>query len=572
MKRLATLSLVLLALVGACKDDPTGPEPKPAPETPQTFNVNAESSCSNAVQRTTRVAAVTEHAIVVADESNPAGGFTDTEYEEFGLAFDNLIHPVLTRNFGEPSDIDENGRVIILFTRAVNELTEAGSDSYVGGFFYGRDLFPKTKTARLEGCAASNEAEMFYMLVPDPNGEVNGNARSKEFVQRVTTGVLGHEFQHLINASRRLFVNNASAFEETWMDEGLSHIAEGLLFYEASGLSSRENIDIDDLRSSRRAVDAFNDHGLSNFGRLVRYLEHPDTATALGNDDNLLNRGAAWAFLRYAADRKGGSERDLWFGLVNSGSAGYTNLSAALGEDPLGWIRDWSVSVYADDAEMGVEPRFTQPSWNFRSIISALQNESETRLYSVYPLKTHSLAEGPVELSLKGGGAAFVRLGVASGSRAEIRSTSGGVALPGSCPADGPTVNLEVGQSYTAKADTAGAICVEGGATGAEFVYVPFSASAADDAVLALEVTGTGVVPVVGPPNPSRVPAPSMSLNPTGGIAAPEPDRAFEQRLRERTRRELAPRAGFGTAVRPALFSSSATPAEQLSVVIMRTR
>ena len=42
--------------------------------------------------------------------------------------------------------IDENQRVIIFYTRAVNELTPSGADSYVGGFFYNRDLFPTSGT------------------------------------------------------------------------------------------------------------------------------------------------------------------------------------------------------------------------------------------------------------------------------------------------------------------------------------------------------------------------------------------------------------------------------------------
>ena len=44
----------------------------------------------------------------------------------------------------------------------------------------------------------------------------------------VTPGTLAHEYQHLINAGRRLYVNNANAFEDMWLNEGLSHIAEEL--------------------------------------------------------------------------------------------------------------------------------------------------------------------------------------------------------------------------------------------------------------------------------------------------------------------------------------------------------
>src|SRR5690606_23646136 len=146
--------------------------------------------------------------------------------------FDDLVWDVNIASFGEPSDIDENGRVIIFYTRAVNELTPSGADSYVGGFFYNRDLFP---TSGANGGAGSNEGEMFYMLVPDPNGEVNGNRRATDFVLERTYSVLAHEFQHLINDSRRLYVNKALVWEDSWLNEGLSHIAEELAFYAASG-------------------------------------------------------------------------------------------------------------------------------------------------------------------------------------------------------------------------------------------------------------------------------------------------------------------------------------------------
>ena len=57
----------------------------------------------------------------------------------------------------------------------MNELTPRNAAYYVGGFFYERDLFPNDVAVEQGGCAASNDAEMFYMLVPDPNGTVNGN-------------------------------------------------------------------------------------------------------------------------------------------------------------------------------------------------------------------------------------------------------------------------------------------------------------------------------------------------------------------------------------------------------------
>ena len=109
-------------------------------------------------------------------------------------------------NFGAPCDIDDNGKIAILFTRAVNELTPANSPSFVGGFFFPRDLFPAHAAPTFDVCATSNEGEMFYMLVPDPTGAINGNVPAR-LRRQLTTGILAHEFQHLINAGRRMYVN-----------------------------------------------------------------------------------------------------------------------------------------------------------------------------------------------------------------------------------------------------------------------------------------------------------------------------------------------------------------------------
>ncbi len=195
------------------------------------LNTNSSSPCENARIRTGRVVAITTRAIIVADTTNPANGFTTADFEDFGATFDTLIYPVDTHNFGEPTDIDNNEkRVLLFFTRAVNELTPPGLNSYVGGFFYSRDLFPKP-AGNVGGCAASNVAEMFYLLVPDPAGVINQNVRTREFVRTVTAGIVAHEFQHLINASRHLYVNlGSSDFEEGFLDEGLAHVAEELVF------------------------------------------------------------------------------------------------------------------------------------------------------------------------------------------------------------------------------------------------------------------------------------------------------------------------------------------------------
>lgn len=396
-----------------------------------TLNANPDEACSNPNNRVGRVVAVTERAIVVVDTTNPPSNVTDAEYRSFGQRFDSFVYPVDTRNFGEPSDIDDNNRVIIFYTRVVNELTEANSNSVVAGFFFGRDLFPKSE------CATSNVAEMFYLLAPDPQGVINGNVRTEDLIRRSTVSVTLHEFQHLINQSRRLYVNSSSSgFEVVWLNEGLSHIAEELGFYEASGLAPRQNITIEQLRQSQAALDAFNSFQISNLSRYINYLENPEDTQVLDSEAadglDIDARGAAWAFLRYAADRKAGPDQPFWFGLVNADNSGLANLQTSINADPLVWARQWTTSTYTDDAVPGIPSEITLPSWNHRSLVLALRNADGEQAYTQYPLATSSLTGAPLSFRIFAGTGAFVRFGVPANGLAAVRATSGGVVPPAS--------------------------------------------------------------------------------------------------------------------------------------------
>lgn len=528
------------------------------------INAQSEFACSRAVFRAARVAATSNRAIILEDVENPAGGFTDAEHQVFAQQFDELVYPVSVRNFGAPEDFDRNDKVIIFFTRAVNELTAPNSNSFVGGFFFGRDLFPKTATATQQACVGSNEGELFYMLVPDPSGEVNNNVRTKEFVRQRTLGVIAHEFQHLINASRRLFVNKSQvSSEEVWLNEGLSHIAEELMFYATTPLEPRQNIDRPTALTEPVRTE-FLAYQSSNFGRFISYLRNPQENSLLGVD-NLPTRGAIWAFLRYAADRKDGPDAPFWFALVNSQTSGVRNLATVIPDGPLQWMQDWTVSVYTDDAGFGVAPRFMQPSWNFRSIMPAYTSTNNR-----YPLNTIPLrSDSAVTVTLKAGGSAYMRFAVPAGERATVRTTSGGTALPGGCPAAPPFRTLQVGDVYTATVDSAGALCLEGGDQGSEYTLIPFYATDVDGATLVLEFTASNVRPVVGPPDPFRAPVASFAAL---GEAELVPDYGFEQRLRERERHEMNLLRGKPALQTTAFSASSVMNVTQLRLSVVRTK
>ncbi len=400
------------------------------------LNVNANVACANADTRSGRVAAVGTKSIIVSDTENPTGGYTDAEYAAIAATFDTLVFPMDTTAFGAPSNISGYGKIILLYTRAVNALTPSGAGYTIGGFFFARDLYPKTAKNGLAACAASNEAEMFYLLAPDPNGTVNTNKRTKDEVTLLNLTTIAHELQHLINSSRRLYVNTgARPNEETWLDEGLSHLAEELLYFRMTNVTSRQNLGLTDVAGNATRSDQFRNYASQNFSRFYSYLIAPEVNSPYAPNDSLATRGAIWNFLRYAAGRQGAAgEASFLRSLVNSNTTGVANLQNVLsGGQFADYLRDWSVSLIADDfsptTTAALSQSYIMPSWNFRSIYPGLRFSGGTAL-GVYPIATRSLLSGsPQRVLLAGGTSSFVRFGIPAGRSAVVTVSSNG-ALP----------------------------------------------------------------------------------------------------------------------------------------------
>ncbi len=391
-----------------------------------TLNANGDQPCTNPINIGGRVAAIGQTAYVIADTSNPAGGFTDAEYQSFATTFDTLVNPLDVQNFGAPSDIDKNGKILIFFTKEVNKITPRGSNGVVAGFFYERDLVPTVGNADLDGCPSSNVSEMYYALVPDPNG-IYSDKRSKADVLDFTLSTLAHEYQHLINAGRRLYVNNAPTFEDTWLNEGLSHIAEELLYYKATKLAPRQNLDVNAVIAA--GADAFSEFQGGNIGRLQEFLSRTSSTSVYGGDDELQTRGATWDLLRYMADHKGSSDADTWFQLVNTTLHGQANLQKVFGSNYMTQIRNWATSVFTDDVSGVTDNSFLEPSWNMRSIFPRLLDDAG-RVLGKYPLTVVPLSDAsPANLSIVAGGEAYLRFTVPAGTSGSIDWASGGLPV-----------------------------------------------------------------------------------------------------------------------------------------------
>lgn len=358
---------------------------------------SGKNACKNFTTITAVAQYISAKAIIYTDSAAPPGGFSASDYQDIANEFDNLTYPTDVSYFGTPLDLDNNGRVIILYTPQVNRLTPSGnSGSFVGGFFFEGDLFPATGQ---NACAQSNMAELFYVLTPDPGGTINGNKRSTATVRQGTRGTIAHEFEHMINSSERIRSPIDQPSEDVWLDEGLAHFAEDVNGRVRRGLADDSNSPFETLVSNPDDYDAF---FKQNFLRFQRYLVNPGyySPTSLGADTSLADRGAAWALIRYTADNyaPGGDIKAFTRALAGGPNVGVNNLVVRAGNVPFDTlIAGWMVANYADDAGIpGLATKYTYKSYNMRSNLSALNGGR------LYPLQVTDITEpGFVATSLQ---------------------------------------------------------------------------------------------------------------------------------------------------------------------------
>ena len=171
------------------------------------------------------------------------------------------IYSTLTEFFGLPPDIDENGRIILLF---LNIQDANHTSQYTAGFFNPTDQSRGVlRTPGFRGFPIrSNEADMLYIDTQplNPNSEVAHN-------------VIAHEFLHLIHWRH-------DPHEATWVDEGCAGYASFLC-----GYSVLEHVDAFEKTPS------------------VSLIAWPETDT-----NALPHYGAAFLWMLYLHEQHGGTE------------------------------------------------------------------------------------------------------------------------------------------------------------------------------------------------------------------------------------------------------------------------
>lgn len=319
---------------------------------------------------------------IYVDDQAPTGpnGLSDSVLTKLGTWFDRDLYPINVSTFGSESDIDGNNHVIVLMTPVVNGLTSRNDcEVVISGFFFGLDL---TQNAN------SNRGEVFYSLVPDPQGTFSC-PRSVAVVEGSTPPTFVHELQHMISFNQHVLVRNGPD-EEVWLNEGLSHMAEEVTarFYENK---------YPPPGGGRLFSDTANIFISNDLTNSYQFLEATPTTslTLFESTGTLEERGAAWLFLRWLADQK---DSTIFARLVQTNLTSIANVENVAAESFPVLFGDWALALWTDS--IPGHPRTSVParnrfkSRNLRVIYARLNTIAPQNFPRVYPLVPRQIGFG----------------------------------------------------------------------------------------------------------------------------------------------------------------------------------
>ncbi|MGH7583302.1 MAG: hypothetical protein ACREL5_08775 [Gemmatimonadales bacterium] len=323
--------------------------PPPPLGSTRAFHVATTLTGANFTTTTAQLDYIGNNILLYVDTGAPTNGFTPTQLANYGQLFDQRLDSIDVVNFGEPSDIDQNGRVIMLLSQVVNGITPAATcqtQGYIAGFFDPEDFNGPSD-------ANSNQGEIFYSVVPDPSGTFSCSHTVAD-VDLDIPGTFLHELQHLINFSQHAVVHSGAPLS-SWLDEGMSIVAEelGSIYWEQKcpAPACRQSPSQLFPDSSQGFIQGF-------FFNSYAYALLPDTASLTLHNDSELGfpwRGGDWLLVRYIADHYPGALAQLETGP----SDGVQAIIAVAGGSFPATFGNFGLALYTDSLP-GL-PRATAP-------------------------------------------------------------------------------------------------------------------------------------------------------------------------------------------------------------------
>lgn len=292
----------------------------------ETFRVlSSLMSTTSYVEVEGRARCVGENVIFYVDVEVPSSVLSDDDVEELCGNFDAMAGEEQDL-LGDASDVDGDGLIHVLMTKQINALGALGG-GIITGYFYAGDLYVQSSSN-----PASNSREIIYTMVPDPDGTWGSTISNSFAMSNLLPAVLPHELQHAISYNQHVFVNGGST-EENWLNEGMSHFIEDYM-----GV------------------------GVENPSRYAMFLASPSTyGVVTQSSPNLLERGAAYLFLRYLYEQA--SDGDAFLrSLVQTSKRGVTNLESAYNGSDMSSFSEmmarWTIALAMTDRGISQDARY----------------------------------------------------------------------------------------------------------------------------------------------------------------------------------------------------------------------
>jgi hypothetical protein len=328
---------------------------------------------------TAKVTTVGQHIAIYVDTAAPKPGLDSADLDTLKNVFDSRLFALDTVAFGQPTDVDTNGVVLVLMASAVNSLVTSAAckaTGFVAGFFFSPDL-DTSATA-----TTYNRGEIFYSIVADSAGTLSC-VHTRAELKRELGGTFTHELQHMINFGQHAILRPGTP-EEGWLDEGLSKYAE-----ELAGRSYLQQGD----------TATFSIYAINDVYDAYQYLSATGDSPLLISIDQgtLAEIGASWLFVRYLVDQYGDT---LPRKLVRTPLFGAPNVAAQTGQPFPTTLTRWALANWVS-------------SWHFRSrTFPSLNAQDPVHFPLTYPLVPAQSAGTAVNVSgsIRSGSGVYARV------------------------------------------------------------------------------------------------------------------------------------------------------------------
>jgi len=391
--------------------------------------------------------------VIAEDVAAPLAGTMDAEFVKLGQEFDQVMYDQLMI-FGDPlvvdSALDNNGRMLALFSPRVNNYAINGVTNQILGFVTLCDFFPRAPITLpdntvIPACPSSNEGEAFYALVPNPSA-----GWPISLWRRLIRGTLIHEAKHIASYAWRYFYE-ASELEEIWLEEATAQQATEVWARSLYARGIKQDIGWADgphcdYAPAGGACPDPAEGILHHFGFLYDHYASLESKSILDDPFGAIDPviyGSSWSFIRYVTDAYGQSEAAFLRAITQvQNDHGVANVESKSGKPFSELLGMFSLASTADNYP-GVtitDPRLRLASWNsrdlFQNMNANLTNGGAPAFPLAWPLQVRNVgfgnfntAQSEVSLLRGGGFAAWELTGTQSGPQAlAIRSVTGGAA------------------------------------------------------------------------------------------------------------------------------------------------